>query len=533
MESLRPRRLSEILRIVWKKKHVLALMSFAMLTATFFVIRRVPPKYESTSMIIVGKQASENQRVEQAPRFSALIDQISSRDNIIVLIRKFDLYPELPIVDEQIQAFQKDLKDLKAATKVRDFYPNVPESVKITYRYRDPAKAQQIVQELTNAFTLANVSLKQESANEAQRLAAKIADVEAQLQKIGPKKDLPQLRIEMLAKREDPALAMGRLQQRATTEQTVETLRDDIFRLESQIAQKKVEIADQEKIVKQASMIPSMSVSTAMGTLMGKKAEIEARINVNTAKGYKPKHPEMMALSNELAQIEQQIARMEASPTQNAEANKVFLPEHRELRKLQSELRSLEAQINLTNRKLIAKSDALQKMPAIPLPTKPDNIGDPVQESAAIASYDKLLTHYGWLLNKQDEMIKAANSDDNSPFMYHVVEKPYLPQFPVAPNKLLLHILALAVALSFGLLVAFGSELPKIFLINDEHDIEYYLGASVLAAIPETLTPIERSHKRKLKMTRGLLLLILVGALVPVFIILLNVSQIFHILGNK
>jgi hypothetical protein len=97
----------------------------------------------------------------------------------------------------------------------------------------------------------------------------------------------------------------------------------------------------------------------------------------------------------------------------------------------------------------------------------------------------------------------------------------------------MLQILALALAMGFGLLAAFGSELPKFFFINGERDIEYYLGAPVLAAIPETLTPIERSHKRKLKMTRSLLLLVLVGALVPAFILVLNATKIFHFLGNK
>ncbi len=538
MESLRPRRLSEILQIVWKKKLLLVLMSLPMLTATFFVIRKVPSKYESNSMIVVGKHASDDQRIQHAPRFSALVDQISSRDNCIVLIRKFDLYPEIERLDGKIRAFQKDLKDPRGAIKIRDYYPTVPESLKLTYRYLDPVKTQQVVQELTNTFTMANLSLKQDSANEAQRLNSKIADVEAQLQRVGPKKDIQQLRIEMLAKRTDPAVAMSQLQARQNTEQTLETLRDEKFKLETSILQKKAEIADQEKVVKQASVIPSASVSTAMGTLMGKKAEVEARININAAKGFTPKHPEMKSLSIELAQIEQQIVRMESNPNpnQNPEANKLLLPEYKELRKMQGELATLEILLASTNRKLNTKSDALLKMPEPAVPASsaaPEIMGDPVKDSAAITAYDKLLTQYEWLLNKQDEMMKIASTEDPSLLMYQVVEKPNLPQDPVSPNKMLLRILALVISLGFGFLAAFGSELPKFLLINDERDIDYYLGVPVLAAIPETLTPIERSHKRKLKMTRGLLLLILVGVLIPAFIVALNISQIFQTIGNR
>jgi capsular polysaccharide biosynthesis protein len=533
MESLRPRRLSEILDILWRKKQLLVLMSAAMLCATFVVIRRIPSKYESTSTVVVGKQASDDQRVQYAPRFSALVDQISSRDNYTGIIRKLNLYPEIERMEAKILAFQKDLKDPKQAIKIRDYYPTVPESIKLSFRYRDPVKAQQTIQELTNGFILANNSLKQESAEEVQRLNAQIAEVAEQLQRLGPKKDLQAQRFESLLNRTDPAVAMAQLQSRQITEQSLETLRDDKFRIEAAITQKKSEIEDQQKIVKQAATIPSTSVSTAMGTLIGKKADIEAEINANTAKGFTAKHPEMKALAARLAQVELQISRLESSPQTSGDSNRILLPEYKELRKLQGELATLEANLESTNRKLNAKTEAYLRMPTPSAPTSPQRLGNPVEDAAAVTAYDKLLTQYEWLLNKQDETLRIANAQENSVMMYQVVEKPNLPQFPVAPNRMMLQILALALAMGFGLLAAFGSELPKFFFINGERDIEYYLGAPVLAAIPETLTPIERSHKRKLKMTRSLLLLVLVGALVPAFILVLNATKIFHFLGNK
>jgi hypothetical protein len=70
-------------------------------------------------------------------------------------------------------------------------------------------------------------------------------------------------------------------------------------------------------------------------------------------------------------------------------------------------------------------------------------------------------------------------------------------------------------------------------MINDDRDIEYFLGAPVLALIPETLTPLERSRRRKVQMTRSLLVMMLAAALIPAFIALLIRLQIFQILGGR
>jgi len=533
MENLRPRRIGEILKVIWKRKRLLALITIAVLAATVFVIRRIPYKYESGSMIVIGKQATDEQRLEQAPRFSALVDQASSRDNLLVVIRKHDLYPEIAQVDDQLDTFKKDLKDLKLSTKIRDFYPPVPESLRIIYRHRDPAKAQQVVAEITNTFLQANAQLKQDSANEISRLAGLIAEVEEQLQRITPKKNLEQMRFEMLARRPDQTTALSQIQQRVSAQETIENLKDEKYRLERDIERKKTEIAEQEKIVKLASMVPSTTTSTVMGALLGRKAEIQAKIDTNTARGFRPKHPEMERLQNEMAQMDQQIARVESNPSQNSETRKVLLPEHRELRTMQGQLATLEAQWELASRKINSKTETLLKMPSPAAPPAQERLSDPADNKQVDTQYDKLLTRYEWLLGKHDEMVKIAKPDASAPPMYQMIEQPYLPEFPTAPNKLLLQALALALSLVFGLLVTFGAELPRFFLINDERDVEYYLGAPVLASIPETLTPPERSRKRKIKMTRSLLLLLLIGALVPALILVLNLTQIFQLLGNK
>jgi hypothetical protein len=98
---------------------------------------------------------------------------------------------------------------------------------------------------------------------------------------------------------------------------------------------------------------------------------------------------------------------------------------------------------------------------------------------------------------------------------------------------MLLRLIGLGIALALGLLAAVALEFPRLFLIHDDRDVEYYLGAPVLALIPETLTPFERRRRRRLWGLRWLGFVILAAAMIPVFLIALDRAQIFQILGSR
>jgi hypothetical protein len=92
---------------------------------------------------------------------------------------------------------------------------------------------------------------------------------------------------------------------------------------------------------------------------------------------------------------------------------------------------------------------------------------------------------------------------------------------------------ALMLAAAFGLAIALAVETPRLFKINDSRDVEYFLGAPVLAAIPETLTPSERARKRKLRLTRGALVTATAAALAPILVLLLTYLRVFQIIASK
>ncbi len=531
MESLRPRRLTEFLGVLWKRRKLFFLMALMMLTATLIAIHRIPNLYESSALVVVNLR-NDSQGFDDPARFTTLHQELLSRATLTTLIRKYDLYPKAKNMEEAIESLQKALK---VETKLRSYTPQSPESVQISHRYNEPKTAQAVVADLVKIFEQGNEQIKVEAVAEAERLTRQIVEVEDRLRQIGPRRDFDLFRFEALARsRGDSTSALN---QRQAVASSIETLTDKEYTLQRQIAEQRNLIAEQEKAVKAAPVTPG---SAAYGTLLAERSRVEAEIK-NYADQYTDKHPKMIQLRNQLSEINRQISRME---TQTGPSLPMALtPEGRDLLAMQRELRRMEAELDLTQRQLQRRNLEISAMPAgaasmagmagVAPASSEKPPGGSSNDYAARTEYDRLVIRYNWLLEKQDSMLKLSGAQGPSHMMFFAVDPPNLPKLPVAPNRLILHLIALAVSIIFGLFIALASEAPRMFMINDHRDIEYYLGAPVLALIPETLTPFERARRRKLRMTRGLVILTLAAALTPILVVLFSYLRIFQIIGNK
>jgi hypothetical protein len=271
--------------------------------------------------------------------------------------------------------------------------------------------------------------------------------------------------------------------------------------------------------------------SAAYGALLAEKSKIEAEIN-NYADQYTDKHPKMIQLRNQLAEINRQLTRIETQASTGLPS--ALTPEGRELLAMKRELSRMEAELDLAQRRLQRKNQQVSGMPPIASPTEPDrSLGGATADNLARTEYERLVIRYGWLLDKRDAMLKLSGAQGPAHMLFYVIDAPSLPRLPIAPNRLILQLIALGMAIVFGLFIALAVEIPRMFKINDDRDIQYYLGAPVLALIPETLTPIERARRRKLRMTRGLLMLALAAALTPILVLLLTYLPILQTIGAR
>jgi uncharacterized protein involved in exopolysaccharide biosynthesis len=526
MGSLRPRQLTELIGVLWRRKKLVLLMSLAMLLATLIVIRRIPNTYESSATVVVNLR-NDPTGMPEMNRFAKLQQELTSRETFATLIRKHNLYPKARDEEEGIETLQKALK---IDTKMRNYSPQVPEAVEISIRHPEPKKAQAVVTDLVKMFEQGDEQRMTEVSAEATRLGGQIAEVEERLRDLAPERDLDMIRLESMYRSRAGATADPGL--RRAVESSIESLADNEYTLKLQVDEQRKEIVEHEKLV---DSLPSTTGSAAYGALLTEKSKIEADIQ-SYSDQYTDKHPKMIQLRNQLAEINRQINRLETQTV--ATAPMLLTPEGHELIAMRRDLRRMEADLEVTRRRMERRNQQLGKMPAgdeRALSKEP--LGGPSRlvgrNEMAHAEYDTLVRRYNWLLDRQDSLLKSSAERDPFRSMFYVIDRANLPRLPAAPNRFAMQLFALTMAAAFGLAIAFAFETPRMFRINDSRDVEYFLGAPVLAAIPETLTPTERAHKRRLRLTRGALVMAMAAVLAPVLVFLLTYLRVFQIIAGK
>jgi len=531
MESLRPRGMIEYLGIIWRKKLLIFLVAASVMTATSLIIRRIPNLYESRALIVISGQANDEQ-LPPSTTLAALTQQMTSHGNLAAIIRRYNLYrQDYGKAFDPNAAVERLHKEIKLDIKMRNYYPDAPESFTISYRYTDPTITQRVMADLVALFEQANVTMREQTAKEIERFSAKIAEVETQLRELAPQHELALLRSGSSGSPDSSPSAVRA--QRLTIADSIDSLGDKEFMLERQIDEQKRQIAEQEKQVNSAALVNRLSASGAYGVLLARRAEVEGQIK-DLATSATEKNPKMIQARTQLAIINREIARLEApSGTNPAAAAGSLSPEARELRAMQRELQRLKTELEVTRRDLGRKEQSLKALPNAGADTLHSGTANADQLNQSKAEYERLLGRYNWLRDKQDSLQKLSNGVGSNTAMYQVIDSPNVSLTPIAPNRNLLRLLGLGIALGVGLLAAAAREFTRLLTINNDRDVEYYLGTPVLALIPETLTPFERSRRRRLWLLRWLGMGLLSAMLIPIFVVVLDRIQIFQILGSK
>jgi uncharacterized protein involved in exopolysaccharide biosynthesis len=500
-------------------------MTLVMLIATYIIIKRIPSLYESRAMIVVTTQSLPEEFTHNTS-FASVMQHLTSRGNMATIIQRHKLYPM--IKDSEI-AISRLSRDIRLDVKMRGYYPDGPESVALSYRYSDPNVAQRVMDDLVAHFEKANHSIRQQATTEADKLNVILGELEGRLRQVAPRQSQDLVR--NMAANRAASEATARSAQRLTVESTVETLGDKEYALQRQLVDVQQQIAEQENYIK-TRPTNSAANNPALGALLVRKADLEAQIK-DYLMQYTEKNPKVSSARGQLAQINREIARLETAGN-SGDGPSPNSPEMLELRRLKQQQRQVETDLEVVRRDLGRKQQTLATLPAMTArQSYAGEIGGGGSTNDNRTEYDRLMTRYNTMLEKQDGLSKLAGIAGSGAPMFQIIDSAHKPEIPVAPNRMLLKMLALGLSLAFGLFVVFAFELPRMFMLNDERDVEYYLGTPVIALIPETTTPIERIRNRRLRWTRGLIFLLLAAGLIPALILVLNRVQIFQIFGSR
>src|SRR5262249_8254073 len=406
MEGLRPRSMIEFLEILWRKKLLIFLVSASVLIATLLIIRRIPNLYESRSLIVISGLTNDDQPLPGV-LFASLTQQITSRGNLAAIIRRYDLYRkdsgQAPDLDAAVARLRKEIK---LDIKMRNYYPDAPESLAISYRYIDPTIAQRVMGDLVDVFEQANVTMREQASREHERISDRIAEVETQMNELAERRELAILRNRSAGSLDnDPSAVRA---QRLTISNSIDSLDDKEFMLERQIDEQKRQITEQEKHASSTTLANGLAASGAYGVLLARRAEVEGQIN-DLATVATEKNPKMIQARSQLAVIDREIARLESSSgtSPDAAANSLS-PEARELRAMQRDLQRLQTELEVTRRDLGRKTQSLSALPNAGATTAPAENLRPDQLNQAKAEYDRLQGRYNWLRDKQDSLLKLS-----------------------------------------------------------------------------------------------------------------------------
>ena len=492
--------------------------------SAYYAIKPVRNIYEANALIAITMQANE-EKSGMDVQLASVKQNLLSRANLEPIVLKYNLYKNSK---SDIEAAVNSLrKDLNIETKVRDYYPQFPVSFSIAYKHQDPALATQVTNDLASYFDTTNILVEKQNADEIAALEAATIELERQLKLINQQ-------------RVTKELASGNLSvlkaQRASLISVTEALTDKEFGLNQRITELKRQLSEQEKLLKALPDDSGVAArSGAYGVLLTEKARLAAQLKDQKSQ-YTEKNQKVIQTQSQIAEVNRQLGQIEDKENQLGlrSASPVF----QELRSLQREQATLQTELELTQRDLKRKQQALELLPDIELsPADIASVGTDNLQSGELniknvevaSEYTLLFNRYNSLMEKLDTLKRYKRGFSG---LFQVVDRAVIPTNPVAPNKLKLMLIGSILAICVGVLAAFVVEMPRLLTIQDSRDIEYLLGAPVIGLIPETLTPSENRYNRKLFLVRALSVLLLAATLIPFLIIILNRLQIFQMLAK-
>src|SRR5262245_54849189 len=162
MEIMRPRGLFVYLGILWRKKLVILMVAASVSIATLQIVRRIPSVYESHALIVISNQGNGNNDPSlSSPPLSAMTQRMTSHENLTEIVRRYDLYHQASgVAPDPGAAVERLRKAIKIDIKMRNYYPDAPESLTISYRYADSVIAQRVVADLISIFDQTNAAIR-------------------------------------------------------------------------------------------------------------------------------------------------------------------------------------------------------------------------------------------------------------------------------------------------------------------------------------------------------------------------------------
>jgi uncharacterized protein involved in exopolysaccharide biosynthesis len=400
----------------------------------------------------------------------------------------------------------------------------------IRFRGRDPRKTQAITSELASKY------IDEQTKNTVNSTASARQFIDNQVLQAKQELDaVDKQRLEFMTANAPnlPSGASALVSQLAGLREQQKALMTEVGRLQD----RRSSLSSQLTLVKKqseqtrddlAENTTDPKTTLAWAELTKRKADLQAELQ-QLLTTYKPKHPDVVAKEAQIQGITTEMSQMIAEWKEKIKQKQDKLANRPDLSvsSLSEEIKLIQGEIQRQqkllqdNEKAIA--DILVRINNVP--------GVEVGLGAIERDYQTKKTSYDQLLVQQQKIALGAEAATQQQGEgIEVIDPANLPSQPVAPKRLMLSGIGLAVGLGLGLLLTGIFEVPRLLTIQSSEDARHYTGLPVLVSVPELLTPHEarsRPRKRRLLVAAGIVATIVS---IPALALVLKLTHVFELL---
>ena len=536
--EFRQRTPGEYFGIIRKRKWLIILPVIAVTTAVAWVVYKLPNVYESTTLIVVKTSTLPNSVVQTATEDSitrqlTAIDQIvKSRSSLEPLVKKYDLYMAErnrgEAMESIIAMMRKDIN-----VEVNTSRNDITDGFNITYRGRDPKITQAVTSELATKYVDEQTQDTVRKGTSAKNFFSnKVEQAKVELDEVDKK------RLEFMNQNVGnlPSEATALVSQLTGLREQQKALMTDVGRLQDRRAAAINQLALIKKNTEQqktevSENLTDPKTTLAWSQLVTRKASLEGELTRLRGE-LREKHPDVIAKQKEVDQVKQEMDDQITEWKQKIKEKEEKLANRPDLAAsaMESEIKMTDGEIKRAqkllddNEKQIA--GLIQRINSVP--------GAEVQLGAIEREYETKKAAYDQLLLQQSKIDLGADAaSEQQSETIAVVDAANLPSKPVAPKRLTLTALGLAVGLGLGLLLAGIIEVPRLTTIQSAEDVRHYTGLPVLISVPELMTPQEAlavPRRRRLLLVAGLVVTVIS---IPLLALALRLTHVFELLMQR
>jgi len=460
------------------------IFTVALLFAAFW-----PATYLSTGNILIEQQAIPQDFVRSSvssyadERVQVISQRVMTSANLLGIIERFKLYGddrESMTREALVERMRKDIKLNMISAGVLDAGGSAKKATiafSVGFESESPEVAARVANEVVSLYLKENLETRMQQVegstefltSEAEKIRLRVAELEARL-------------AEFKQKNYDRLPEFSAANQQSIGSAATE-LRDVDFRLNA--LDQRVDFIDTQL----AQMDPHGQAVTGSGErLMGPADRLRAlRLELSAALSqYTPKHPTVISLQEEIAELEKIVAEGNANPSGAAPDNPAYIQLTAQRREAASERDALRARRGQLQATIARYQRSQAEMPAIE-----------AEYGAMVREVEAEQAKYAELRQKQMTAQLSQNLEsEQKGERFTLIEPPVQPQKPIRPNR--------PAILAIGLMLALGGAVAVVALlealdnrVRGRREVLALLGVPPLAVIPWVAAPEVKDQARR------------------------------------